>query len=322
MNEVQPVEWERKRQGRAASFHAGGELLRFAALCAMAWFAVDPIAAEVAAQAPDESAPQAQAIPDFVFARMAENPLTSVTRVPVLNSAQFGLPPRDRAAYGLVLAPIIPKVFDGGWSIITRVTIPAVVTVPFASDAVPPSTGRTMGFGDIGFEALGHKMIRGKKRQFYDVGLGPFVGFPSASDDFLGTGRWRLGPEIALGITARQWVAVLIGGNEWSVGNKSDRVDVNQLSMAFLLFYNLPKLFYLVYEPLITANWKSQPGDRWTLPVGLGFGRHFRLPKRPRLGMTSRVSGFYNAVRPDNGASWQLVATLVFFNPNRAVFDF
>jgi hypothetical protein len=92
--------------------------------------------------------------------------------------------------------------------------------------------------------------------------------------------------------------------------------------MNYLLFYNLPKLFYLSYEPLITANWKSQPGDRWTLPVGIGFGRHIRLPNRPRLGMTARCSGFYNAVRPDNGAKWQLVATLVFFNPNRAVFDF
>jgi hypothetical protein len=275
-----------------------------------------------AAQAPDESAPQAKPIPNEVFARMAENPVSGVMRLPVLNSAQFGLPPRDRAAYGLVLAPIIPKVFNGGWSIITRLTIPAVVTVPFASDAVPPSTGRTTGFGDIGWEALGHKMLRGKKQQLYDVGLGPFAGFPSASDDLLGTGRWRLGPEIALGITARHWVTVLIARNEWSVGDKSNRADVNQLTMSYLLFYNLPKLFYLVYEPIITVNWERQPGDRATLPVGIGVGRHIRVPRRPRLAMTTRVSGFYNVVRPDTGAKWQVVATLVFFNPNPAVFDF
>lgn len=38
--------------------------------------------------------------------------------------------------------------------------------------------------------------------------------------------------------------------------------------------------------------------------------------------MTTRLSGLYNAVRPDTGAKWQVLATMVFFNPNRAVFDF
>ncbi|MGB8223131.1 MAG: hypothetical protein WCF10_11125 [Polyangiales bacterium] len=260
-------------------------------------------------------------ISDEVFARMAENPVSGVTRLPVLNSALFGIPPSDRVGDALVLAPTIPALFNGGWSLITRTTIPAVVTVPFASDAAPPSTGRTTGFGDIGLEVLGHKMLRGKKGQFYDVSLGTFVGFPSASDDFLGTGRWRLGPGLALGISARKWVTVLIARNEWSVGNGSDRADVNQLSMQYFLFYNLPKLFYLVYEPIITANWNAQPGDRWTLPVGLGFGRHIRLPKRPRLALTTRYSGFYNAVQTDRGAKWQLLATLVFWKPNPAVFN-
>ncbi len=62
-------------------------------------------------------------------------------------------------------------------------------------------------------------------------------------------------------------------------------------------------------------------GDRWTVPVGLGFGRHIRLPKRPRLALTTRYSGFYNAVQTDRGAKWQLLATLVFWKPNPAVFN-
>jgi hypothetical protein len=270
------------------------------------------------AETPEE--PPAQ-VPDLVFARMVENPATGITRLPVLNSTQFGVPPDNRVGNVFLLAPILPALFKGGWSLISRTTIPAVVTVPFASDAVPPSSGRTTGFGDIGLEVVGHKMMRGKKGQFYDVGFGPFFGFPSASDDFLGTGRWLLGPEVVAGITGRQWVTVLFVRNEWSVGSDRGRADVNRLWMQYFLFYNLPKLFYLVYEPIITANWKSRPGDRWTLPVGIGFGRHHRIPKRPRLGITTRVSGFYNAVRTDRGAKWQLLATLVFWKPNPAVFD-
>jgi len=70
-------------------------------------------------------------IPDVVFARMVENPVSGITRVPLANATQFGIPPNKRVSNALVLAPIIPALFKNGWSIITRTTIPVVVTVPF-----------------------------------------------------------------------------------------------------------------------------------------------------------------------------------------------
>lgn len=253
-------------------------------------------------------------IPDLVLARMVENPVTGITRVPVVNATLFGIPPNDRVANAFVLAPILPALFREGWSLVTRTVIPVVVTVPVGTD-------RQTGFGDITSEVVGHKLLKGRKDQFYDVSLGSFVGFPSASDDVLGTGRWLLGPELILGISARRWVTVLVVRNEWSVGSKSGRADVNKLVLDYLLFYNLPKLFYLVYEPMITADWEANRGDRWTLPVGIGVGRHHRLPKRSRLAITTRLSGLYNAVRTDRDSKWQLLFTLVFWNPNPAAFD-
>ena len=168
-------------------------------------------------------------IPDLVFARMVENPVSGITRVPVVNATLFGVPPNDRVANAFVLAPILPALFRGGWSLVTRTVIPVVVTVPVVTD-------RRTGFGDITSEVLGHKLLKGRKNQFYDIALGPFVGFPSASDDFLGTGRWRLGPELVLGISARKWVTVLVVRNEWSVGSNNTRADVNTLVLDYLLF--------------------------------------------------------------------------------------
>jgi len=253
-------------------------------------------------------------IPDLVFARMVENPVSGITRVPVVNATLFGVPPNDRVANAFVLAPILPVLFRGGWSLVTRTVIPVVVTVPVVTD-------RRTGFGDITSEVLGHKLLKGRKNQFYDIALGSFVGFPSASDDFLGTGRWRLGPELVLGIAARKWVTVLVARNEWSVGSNRTRADVNALLLDYVLFFNLPKLFYLVYEPTITADWEASRGDRWTVPVGIGVGRHHRLPKRSRLAITTRLSGLYNAVRTNRDPKWQLLFTLVFWKPNPAVFD-
>jgi hypothetical protein len=261
--------------------------------------------------------PAREQIPDIVFARMVENPVSGITRLPVANATTFGIPPDKRVAHALVLAPVFPLLFKGGWSLITRTTIPAVVTVPFSSDSVPPSEGRTTGFGEISLEVLGHKMFRGKKGQFYDIALGPFAGFPTASDDFLGTGRWRLGPELILGLSAKEWVTILATRNVWSV----DAPGFNRLFLEYFLFYNLPKLFYLLYETTVTSNWEAPTGNRWTVPVGIGFGRHHRLPKRPRLAITTRISGLYNAKRTSTDGTWQLIATLVFWKPNPAVFD-
>ncbi len=262
-------------------------------------------------------------IPDVVFARMVENPVSGITRVPVANATQFGLPPNKRVSNAVVLAPILPILFKHGWSIITRTTIPLVLTVPFGTDATgaPTPTGRTTGFGEISTEWLGHKMLRGKKNQFYDVALGPFAGFPTATDDLLGTGRWRLGPELVLALSAREWVTILAARNVWSVGQDRGRADVNRLFLEYFLFYNLPKLFYLLYETTVTANWEAARGDQWTVPVGLGVGRHHRIPKRPRLALTTRISGLYNAKRTNTDGTWQLIATLVFWKPNPAVFD-
>ena len=140
----------------------------------------DPVPAPPAEPAerpaePDEApaAAPAPSMSNLVFARMAENPVSGITRVPVLNLVNFGIPPKDRVAYSLVLAPTIPVRFKGGWKIITRTTIPAVVTVPFGpgQDPMRPVDvdERTTGFGDMGLEILGTALHRfGKPRQALD----------------------------------------------------------------------------------------------------------------------------------------------------------
>jgi hypothetical protein len=252
-------------------------------------------------------------IPDVVLAWMIENPFSGVVRTGVFNSTAFGVPPNDRVGNAFLLAPILPVLFQGGWSLISRLVVPAVVTVPVGND-------RVTGFGDMSYELLGHKLFRSRRKlHLYDVALGGIVGFPTATDDFLGSKRWELGPSAFLGIGTQHVVTLLLMRNIWSV-DRSSRPDVNQLSFNYFLFFNLPRLFYLVYEPLIRADWTAQRGDRWTLPVGVGFGKNFRIPRRPRLAMAARVSGFYNAVRTDRDAKWQLLFVFNFIKPNPAVF--
>ena len=67
--------------------------------------------------------------------------------------------------------------------------------------------------------------------------------------------------------------------------------------------YNMEKGWYLTSSPIITVNWLAAPGQQWTVPVGGGFGRVFRLGDQP---INAQVQAFYNVERPTGASDWQL----------------
>ena len=48
-----------------------------------------------------------------------------------------------------------------------------------------------------------------------------------------------------------------------------------------MLNYNLPKGWYLTTSPVITANWEARSDNRWTVPIGGGIGRIFKIGDQP-----------------------------------------
>ena len=62
----------------------------------------------------------------------------------------------------------------------------------------------------------------------------------------------------------------------------------------------------------MTANWEADSGDRWTIPVGGGVGKIFKIGKQP---VNGQVSAYYNVEKPDFGADWQLRLQLQFLFP-------
>jgi len=97
----------------------------------------------------------------------------------------------------------------------------------------------------------------------------------------------------------------------WSIGGKSNRDSVNLSSLQYFVNYNFETGLYFTSNPTVTANWDASSRSRWTVPVGGGFGKIFRLGKRP---IDIRVRAFYNVVKPDGVAPWrtQLEVKLLF----------
>ena len=79
------------------------------------------------------------------------------------------------------------------------------------------------------------------------------------------------------------------------------------MTLQPFLNYNLDKGWYLLSAPLITANWEADGDNRWTVPIGGGFGRIFKIGHQP---INAQLTAYYNAVKPDDtGADWQLRAS-------------
>jgi hypothetical protein len=109
------------------------------------------------------------------------------------------------------------------------------------------------------------------------------------------------------------WVVGLLGNNLWSYAGNSDRKDMSQFLAQYFINYNLPDAWYLTSAPIITANWEAEgKGNKWTVPIGGGFGKVFRIGKFP---FNANVGAFSNVVRPDGAADWTLRIQLALLLP-------
>ena len=71
---------------------------------------------------------------------------------------------------------------------------------------------------------------------------------------------------------------------------------VNQLLLQPIINYNLKKGWYVTSVPVITANWEADSDNRWTVPVGGGFGKIMKWGKQP-VDLSAAV--FYNVEQPN-----------------------
>jgi hypothetical protein len=63
---------------------------------------------------------------------------------------------------------------------------------------------------------------------------------------------------------------------------------------------------------IITADWKAAGSQQWTVPVGAGFGKVFRIGKLPFNG---NLSVYNNAIRPSIGPEWTVRAQIALLLP-------
>lgn len=228
------------------------------------------------------------------LAKQAQNPIANLISIPLQSNTNFGLGATHGTQEVLLLQPVVPFPLSGDWHLITRWIVPLI-----REPALSPGTDSTFGTGDINPSAF---------ITHFDGdltwGAGPTLVLPTASDRVLGQGRWSAGPTAVVLYTPGKWVVGALANNVWSFAGAGDhRPMVNQALIQPFANYNLTRGWYITSSPVITSNWRADPTNRWTVPVGGGIGRLVRFDGVP---INSYVQVFDNVVKPAGGAVWTL----------------
>ena len=237
------------------------------------------------------------------LARAVQNPIADLISVPFQYNANFDFGPREKTQHVMNIQPVVPVDINDDWMMITRTIIPVV-----SQPAFTPDGDRENGIGDVTISAFFSPKDRSRWLGDWLWGAGPVLLAPTNTDDRLGPDEWGAGiSALALSMPGN-WVIGSLVSNIWGED------DVNLLTWQYFVNYNLSGGWYLTSAPIVTANWDADSnGDRWTVPVGGGFGRVMLVGRQP---INMNVQAFYNLEKPNNiGPEWSMRATLQFMFP-------
>jgi len=251
-----------------------------------------------AAEPSDEQESQTEKL-----AKETQNPVANLISVPFQNNFNFGIGPNDATQWVLNIQPVIPITLNKDWNLITRTIVP-IINQPSPG----PGIRSAFGLGDINPSLFLSPANSGK----LIWGVGPTMTFPTATDSMLGNGKWSAGPGLVVLTMPGHWVLGALANNQWSFAGWGKK-SVNSMLVQPFVNYNFPHGWYFTTSPIITANWLAASNDRWTGPIGGGFGKLFRLGKLP---INTSLAAYSNVVKQRQGGSdWQLRFQVQFLFP-------
>ena len=265
-------------------------------------------------QAAEPQEPSKEEDKDAELVKQTQNPVADLISVPFQNNFNFAAgPAHNHQVYLLNIQPVIPIHITEDWNLITRIIQP-VINLP----SLAPGIGSATGLGDMNPTFF----LSPAKSGDLIWGVGPTFTLPTATDKLLGNGKFSLGPAFVGLMMKEHWVVGALMNNQWSVAGWGGG-HVNQFLIQPFVNYNLPDHWYLVSGPIMTANWAAKGSDVWTVPLGGGFGKLFRLGQIlplegheiAKLPINTQIQAFGNVARPDDGAKWQLRFDIQFLFP-------
>ena len=238
-----------------------------------------------------------------------QNPISSLISLPFKFTFDYGAP--DGEASFLSIQPVVP-ITVGNWNLVNRAIIPLIHTTGevAGTPGIPnPIEGDgATGLGDINY-SLFFSPVKYDKAIW---GIGPSITIPTATDKELGSEKWSAGPTGVVLFQPKWGTFGMLARHLGSFAGDSDRKNINQSLFEPFVNYNLPNGWYLITDIIMTANWDLDSSDVWTVPLGGGVGKLFKIGNQA---INARAEAYYNVEKPDNAPNWQWGFTVQFLFP-------
>jgi hypothetical protein len=239
------------------------------------------------------------------LAKKTQNPVADLISVPIQNNFNFNAGPYNQTQTVINIQPVIPITLNEDFNLITRTILPVV-------DQPDPVTNTSQfGLGNLNTTLF----LSPSKSKAVTWGVGPIFGFPTKTNDLLGSNTFTIGPSAVVVAMPKHWVIGTLANQQWSIGDAAPSQRVSAMLIQPFINYNLPEGWYLTSAPVITANWEAfgdNSSGRWVIPIGGGFGKIVKTGGPP---LNMNLQGYYNVVNPEQGSDWQLRFTVALLFP-------
>jgi hypothetical protein len=195
------------------------------------------------------------------LAKKTQNPVADLISVPIQNDFNFNVGPYNQTQTVINIKPVIPIHLNEDFNLITRTILPVV------DQPDPTLNSSQFGLGNLNTTLF----LSPAKTKGFTWGAGPIFGFPTKTNDLLGSNTFTVGPAAVVVAMPKPWVIGAIANQQWSIGDAAPSQRVSAMLIQPFINYNLPEGWYLTSSPIITANWEAfgnNRSDRWVIPIG------------------------------------------------------
>jgi hypothetical protein len=236
------------------------------------------------------------------IAKELHNPLSNLREIIFQLDVLPDVGPDNKTDWAQTFQPVYPVALSNDWKLVTYSIIPVV-----SQPGVTAEDDRTNGLGDSTF--FGY-FVPPNEDGALIWGFGPALQAPTHSNDNLGNDQWAAGPALIVGSQPGNWSIWGLFDNVWSFAGSDDE-DINDFSFQYQVVYLFPNIkdWFFISNWTAEADWEAPSGDKWTVPVGGGLGKQFKIGKHQfqaygQLG--------YNVVKPDDyAATWRGIGVVV-----------
>jgi hypothetical protein len=233
------------------------------------------------------------------LAKKLANPIASLISVPFQNNTFYGIGSHNGTQNVMFFQPVVPIKLNDHINLITRYILPIITQYNVTGENTSQS-----GLGDATISAF---FSPSQTKNGLTWGVGPAFLVPTATNTYLGNGKFGIGPTAVALKQANGFTYGALINQIWSVAGQEDRANVSQMFVQPFFIYNWKSGAGIGIVGSITQDWMNKnTATTITIPVS-GITKLGKQIVQLAVGPQIPVSG---TNKPDFG--WRAQLTLIF----------